>query len=437
VTAVLAPATPSPWPASTHAVPGGDLAVGGVRLADVAARFSTPTYVVDEAEFRGRCRTYRAAFPDAEVRYAAKSFLCLGIASWLADEGLGVDVCSAGELRTAVAAGIDPGSVVLHGNAKSPEDLATALALGVRHVVLDSRGEVPLLAALVPVGHRQQVMLRVVPDIAAGAHAKVRTGVLGQKFGIPLGRELAAAVDAVLAQPRLELVGLHCHLGSQITDIAPYLTAIRLLVAELAAIRDRHGLALPLLDVGGGHGIAHRPGDPALDVDALGGALAWTLADCCGQHGLPLPRLVVEPGRAIAGPSAVALYRVLSVKRAGRRRLVAVDGGMSDNPRPALYGSAYTARLVGRRSYASACPTAVVGRHCEAGDVLVEDVQLPGDVRAGDLLAVPASGAYQLSMASTYNQVGRPPVVAVRDGKARLLVRRENWADITARDVGV
>ncbi|WP_327135004.1 diaminopimelate decarboxylase [Streptomyces sp. NBC_01343] len=427
----------SVWPASTTRLPHGGLAVGGVPLTEIADRFDTPAYVLDEGEVRARCRTYRDAFPDAEVLYAAKAFLSRAMVHWVAEEGLGLDVCSAGELELAVTAGFPPDRILLHGNAKSPRDIETALRLGVGRIVIDSPSEIARLAAAVGPGGHQKVLVRVVPGIAAGGHEKIRTGTDGQKFGLSLTDGSAQhAVTRLLGQPQLELVGLHCHIGSQITEVKPYLTAVRRVVGLMARIRDAHGVTLPELDMGGGHGIAYRPGEPALDLTALAGRLRAELVESCAGAGLPVPRLAVEPGRAIAGPAGVALYRVLAVKRTGDRVFVAVDGGMSDNPRPALYGVRYAPRLIGRRSTAASCTATVVGRHCEAGDILAADVELPGDVHPGDLLAVPVAGAYQLSMASGYNMVGRPPVVAVAHGAARLLVRRETLDDFRRRDIG-
>ncbi|MFD3872733.1 diaminopimelate decarboxylase [Streptomyces sp. NPDC058623] len=347
------------------------------------------------------------------------------------------DPLSQQTLELAVTAGFPADRAVLHGNAKSPRDIETALRLGVGRIVIDSPSEIARLAASVGVGGPQKVMVRVVPGIVAGGHEKIRTGGEGQKFGLSLTDGSAQhAIARVLGLPQLELTGLHCHIGSQITEVKPYVVAVRRMVGLMARVRDAHGVALPELDVGGGHGIAYRPGEPALDVTALAGRLRAELARGCAAAGLPVPRLAIEPGRAVVGPAGVALYRVLAVKRAGERVFVAVDGGMSDNPRPALYGVRYAPRLIGRRSTAGPCAATVVGRHCEAGDVLAADVALPGDVHPGDLLAVPVAGAYQLSMASGYNMVGRPPVVAVGDGRARLLVRRETLADFRSRDVG-
>ena len=428
----------SVWPGSTRLSPTGDLTVGGVSLAEAADRFGTPVYVLDEQEIRERCRTYRTAFPEADVVYAAKAFLCRAMAHWVQEEGLGLDVCSAGELALAVTTGFPPERIVLHGNAKSPEDLRTALRLGVGRIVVDSTSEIARLAAITPAGTRQQVMVRVVPGIAAGAHVKVRTGTDDQKFGLSITDGSAQhAVTRILDQPHLELVGLHCHIGSQIATTKPYVAAIRRMVGLLARIRDQHGVTLPQLDIGGGHAIAYRPGEEQLNIPVLAGRIRAELEDGCARAGLPVPRLTLEPGRAIVGPAGVAVYRVLAVKRTGDRTFVAVDGGLSDNPRPALYGVRYAPRLIGRPATAPPRLVTVVGRHCEAGDILADEVALPGDVHPGDLLAVPAAGAYHLSMASGYNLVGRPPVVAVADGIARVLVRRESLDDMSRRDIGL
>ncbi|WP_405637269.1 diaminopimelate decarboxylase [Streptomyces sp. NBC_00056] len=428
----------SVWPRSTRLEADGDVSVGGVSLTEAAERFGTPVYVLDEREVRTRCRTYRTAFPDADVVYAAKAFLCRAMAHWVQEEGLGLDVCSAGELALAVTTGFPPEKIVMHGNAKSPDDLRTALRLGVGRIAVDSASEIARLAALTPTGTRQKVMVRVVPGIAAGGHTKIRTGTDDQKFGLSITDGSAQhAVARIIDQPHLELVGLHCHIGSQIAAVKPYVAAVRRVVGLMARIRDQHNVVLPQLNIGGGHAIAYRPGEESMNVGVLAGRIRAELEDGCARAGLPVPRLTLEPGRAIVGPAGVAVYRVLAVKRTGDRTFVAVDGGMSDNPRPALYGVRYAPRLIGRPSCAPPRLMTVVGRHCEAGDILADEVALPGDVRPGDLLAVPAAGAYHLSMASGYNLVGRPPVVAVSDGIARVLVRRESMDDMSRRDVGL
>ncbi|MET7513545.1 diaminopimelate decarboxylase [Streptomyces sp. NPDC005480] len=420
----------SVWPATTVRGPHGDPTVSGVELVDVAERFGTPVHVLDETDVRARCRAYRSAFPGADVLYAAKAFLCRAMVHWVHEEGLGLDVCSAGELELAVVAGLPPERIVFHGNAKSPDDLRAALRHGVGRIVVDSTSEIARLAAYVPRGTRQRVMARVVPGVAAGGRAASRTGTDDRKSGLSIADGSAMhAVTRLVEQPGLELTGLHCHIGSQIDTVKPYVIAVRHLVGLMARIRDRHGIALPELDIGGGHAVAHRPGDHPLDVPELARRVRRELADACAQSDLPVARLAVEPGRAVVARAGVALYRVLAVRRTGARVFVAVDGGMSDSPRAAFHGIRRVPRLVGRRSTAAERPVTVVGRHCEAGDVLASEVPLPDDVRPGDLLAVPVAGAYHL--------VGRPPVVAVADGRARLLVPREPAEDVRSRDAGL
>ncbi|MFD4117780.1 diaminopimelate decarboxylase [Streptomyces niveus] len=430
--------TPSVWPASAVSAPGGDLSVAGVSLLELAERYGTPTYVLDEGEVRSRARAWVRALPEAEIVYAAKAFLCRAVVDWIEEEGLGLDVCSAGELELAATRGFQAERIVLHGNAKSPQDLGTALRLGVGRIVIDSGCEIARLAAQVPAHDAQQVMVRVLPGIEAGAHPKIRTGAEGQKFGLSIANgDAEEAVARILGQPQLELAGLHCHLGSQISSPEPYERAVRELVSFLVRVRDRFGVVLPELDLGGGFAAAYLPGDAAPAPAVYARRIRRALTGACAEADLPLPRLTVEPGRSIMAPAGIALYRVLAVKRSGGRVFVAVDGGMSDNPRPALYGARYTVRRVGRASAAPMRAATVVGRHCEAGDVLADGVELPEDVRPGDVLAVPASGAYQVSMASGYNMTGRPPVVAVADGRSRLLVRRETFDDQRRRDVGL
>ncbi|MEU7889418.1 diaminopimelate decarboxylase [Microbispora bryophytorum] len=426
-----------PWPATARFGADGHAEVGGVDLMEVAGRFGTPAYVMDEADVRLRCRAYRAALPRAEVAYAAKAFWCRAMAAWVRSEGLALDVCSAGELAVARAAGFPADRIILHGNAKTPAELRAAVDERVGRIVVDDLAEINRLAALVPAGWRQKVLVRVIPDIEAGAHAAIRTGGEDHKFGLSIAAGVAReAVNRILRQPRLELVGLHCHLGSQIAAAEPYEQSARVLVEQLARIRDAHGVTLPQLDLGGGHAIAYRSGQTGLPP-ALLTSLAATVERRCAGIGLPAPRLTVEPGRAVAGPAGVTLYRVIAVKKGLRRTYVAVDGGMSDNPRPAMYGSRYEMRMIGRPTHEGERDFTVVGHHCESGDTLAEAAALPADIRPGDVLAVAATGAYNHSMASTYNMNGRPPVVAVSRGKARLVVRREGLDDLLRRDVGL
>lgn len=427
---------PGIWPSGAHADCAGELTLGGVALSQLAAVHGTPTYVLDIDEVRRRCQTYRRALPEAEVAYASKAWLSVAMARLVAAEGLSLDVCSAGELAMADAADFPAERILLHGNAKTPDDVKAALGRGVGRIVLDSSTEIAQLAALAT--HRQDVLIRVTPDIDAGTHRAVTTGLTDQKFGFGLADgSCEDAVAKVLGQPALRLVGLHCHLGSQITRIEVYERAAERLVELLAMIRQRHGVSLEQLNLGGGHAIRYVESDCELDLTRFARQVPSAVVAACARYRVPVPRLTVEPGRAIVGPAGVVLYRVISVKhRPGGRTFVAVDGGMSDNPRPALYGSHYTVRMIGRPSRALSTPVTVVGRHCESGDVLATDVALPEDVHVGDLLAMPVAGAYQLSMASGYNAVAKPPVVAVRAGASRLLVRRETEEDLLRREVG-
>jgi diaminopimelate decarboxylase len=392
--------------------------------------------VLDERDVREACRAYRHAFGGSEVAYAAKAFLCRAMARWAGEEGLSMDVCSAGEIGVAASAGFPAGRLILHGNAKTPDDVHAGLDYRVGRIVIDGVSEIARLAAQVP--YRQRVLLRVTPDVDAHTHLALTTGVENQKFGVSLaGGAAAEAVRRILTQPSLDLAGLHCHIGSQITSADAHVLAARRLAGLMAAIRDEHGVVLPQLNLGGGFGVPYADGDAEPDLPRFAGRVCAAVADACAQARLPVPRITVEPGRAIVARAGVTIYRVIAVKRRpGGRVFVAVDGGMSDNPRAALYGASYTFRVVGRPAGHVAQPATIAGRHCEAGDVLARDVPLPADVRPGDLLAAACTGAYHHSMASTYNLVGRPPVIAVRDGMARVLVRRETDADLRRRDVG-
>ncbi|GAA4611715.1 diaminopimelate decarboxylase [Actinoallomurus liliacearum] len=394
---------------------------------------------MDERDVRQRCRDFRRAFPDAEIAYAGKAFLCRAMARLIAEEGLTLDVCSAGELAVARSVRFPAERILMHGNGKTPEDLRAALSYGVSRIVVDCPSEITRVAALVGGdGPAQQVLIRVTPGVDGRTHPAVATGGEDQEFGFSLTSGAAAeAVRRVLAQPGLVLAGLHCHLGSQITRVAAYQQAARRMVDLLAAVRDEHGLALPRLDLGGGFAVPYLRDQQGLDPLALAVPLITELGSACDAHRFPMPRVTLEPGRAISARAGVTLYRVLGIKHTATGRVfVTVNGGMSDNPRPSLYGARYSIRLVGRRPVPGHRSVTVAGRHCEAGDVLVEDVQLPADLRPGDLLAIACTGAYHHSMASDYNLVPRPPVVAVRGGESRLLIRRETEADLLCRDVG-
>ena len=427
---------PAIWPLTTTVDELGRLCVGDVALTDIADEFRTPTYVLDESDFRHRLQRYRAVLPNAEIRYAAKSLLTTDIARWVGQEGAGLDVSSAGELAVALAGGVDPDRIVLHGNAKPVDELADAAAVGIGRIVVDSPMEIAYLSCVAP--RRIRVLIRVTPGIDIGGHPAVATGVDDQKFGFALtdGCALAAA-QRILHQPALELVGLHCHIGSQVTDATLYGEAVRRMIATMADIRRAHGVVLCELNIGGGHGVPYVSGDPELNLTEVADIIEDALDWACAAERFPRPRIVIEPGRAISARAGVTLYRVVSVKsQPGGRTFVAVDGGMSDNPRVALYGAKYTVELANRHALGPTKRMTVAGRHCESGDEIARNVELPADIHPGDLLAVACTGAYQHSMASNYNMVCRPPVVAVKHGRVSELVRRESITDLLARDRG-
>ncbi len=430
---------PQLWPQTVTRGPAGALTIGGRDVRDLAAEFGTPVYLLDEADFRARCRDFAEAFGDCEVYYAGKAFLCKAVVRMLAEEGLSLDVCTGGELAVALAAGMPPARIGLHGNNKSEAELRRAVTAGVGRIVLDSFQEIDRLTQLAKTsGERPSVMIRVTVGVEAHTHEYIATAHEDQKFGFSLaGGAARAAVDKVVREGALDLKGLHSHIGSQIFDTDAFEVAARRVLALQAAIRDAHGIELPELDLGGGFGIAYTSQDDPRSPSELAEGLRRIVKEDCDALGLAVPRLSFEPGRAIVGPAMITLYQVGTVKDVdGIRTYVSVDGGMSDNVRTALYDASYSATLANRAAANSAVLARVVGKHCEAGDVVVKDEFLPADVRPGDLLAVPGTGAYCRSMASNYNHVPRPPVVAVRDGQARVIVRRETEADLLALDVG-
>jgi diaminopimelate decarboxylase len=419
--------------------PDGVLDVAGLGVRELAERFGTPVYVLDEADFRARCRDFAEAFGGGEVFYAGKAFLCKAVVRILAEEGLHLDVCTGGELAVALAAGFPAERMGLHGNNKSTVELGRALDAGVGRIVLDSFQEIERLTALARErGVRPGVMVRVTVGVEAHTHEYIATAHEDQKFGFSLaGGAARAAVDRVLQEGVLDLLGLHSHIGSQIFDTDAFEVAARRVLGLQAEIRDAHGVQLPELDLGGGFGIAYTTQDDPRTPGELADSLERIVKEDCDARGLVMPRLSFEPGRAIVGPAMFTLYEVGTVKDVdGIRTYVSVDGGMSDNIRTALYDASYSATLANRSSDAGPALVRVVGKHCESGDIVVKDEFLPADVQPGDLVAVPGTGAYCRSMASNYNHVPRPPVVAVRDGEARLIVRRETEDDLLALDVG-
>ncbi len=431
------------WSAGVQREPDGGLSVAGVRLTDLADSIGTPAYVIDEADFRARARRWRAAFAGWQVYYAGKAFLCCTLARWLSEEGLSLDVCSLGELTVALRAGFDPTLIGMHGNNKSPAELRLALKAGVGRIIVDSSDEIVRLEQLcAEMDTRARVMVRVTTGVEAHTHEYIATAHDDQKFGFSInGGQALVALVRCFHSPWIELIGVHSHIGSQIFDTDGFEVAARRTLRLLAQFREATGSELPELDLGGGFGIAYTAHDDPADPETLASGLREIVEHECRGFGLGLPKVSIEPGRAICGPAGLAVYRVGTVKAVDIggghvRRYISVDGGMSDNIRPALYAAEYSAVLASRSSQAEPTLSRVVGLHCESGDILVRDVFLPADLRPGDLLAVPASGAYSRSMASNYNHTPRPPVVSVRDGRLTTLLRRETLDDLLALDMG-
>ncbi len=436
------------WSTTSHKV-DGDLVVGGVSLPELVAEVNTPAYVLDEADFRSRARAFREAFGSYDVFYAGKAFLCTAVARWVAEEGLCLDVCSDGELTVALRAGFDPARIGYHGNTKTEPELRRAVAEGVGRIIVDSFDEIERLervtASLISAGSisgPQPVMIRVTAGVEAHTHEYIATAHEDQKFGFSItSGDALEAVRRVVAAPGLELLGLHSHIGSQIFDTSGFEVAARRVLALHAQVGSEVGVTMPELDLGGGFGIAYTTQDDPYDPAQLAIEMSKIVEHECRALGVAEPRLSIEPGRAIGGPAMCTVYTVGTVKRVeldggAVRTYVSVDGGMSDNIRTALYDADYSCTLASRASDAPPVLARVVGKHCEAGDVVVKDEFLPGDVRPGDLVAVPATGAYCRSMASNYNHALRPPVVAVRDGVATTVVRRETVDDLLATDLG-
>ncbi|WEO78313.1 diaminopimelate decarboxylase [Cryobacterium sp. SO2] len=435
------------WPASAHRANDGAITIGGVSAPDLAARFGTPLYVIDETDARSRAAELRAAF-DAEfarigttvkVYYAAKAFLSTEVARWMVDAGLNIDVCSGGELAVALAAGVAPGRIGFHGNNKSLAEIDDATRLGVGTIIIDSPIEITRVAAAAARhGAVQNVRLRVNSGVHAHTHEFLATSHEDQKFGVVF-EDAPALVAAIRAEPSLNFLGLHCHIGSQIFGVDGFAeSASRLLSlqADLLATGP-----VPELNLGGGFGIAYTSVDDPTPVRQLAAGLADIVAAECASRGIPVPVIAIEPGRVIVGPAGVTLYEVGTTKPVqvgeNTRLYVSIDGGMSDNARPALYGAEFSVRIADRVSAADAALVRVAGKHCESGDIVVDADYLPGDVAPGDLVMVPATGAYCWSLASNYNYLGRPAVVAVVDGEARVIVRGETIDDLLARDTGI
>ena len=433
---------------SSSVTNGAELSIAGISAKDLAKEFGTPTFFIDEADFRARALAWNDALKEAfgdkagTVYYASKAFTCTEVARWIKDLGIGIDVSTGGEIAVALAGGIDPRKIEVHGNNKSITEIEKAISVGVETIVIDSMYEIDrVAAAAAKAGKVQRVLLRLTPGIEAHTHESIATAHEDVKFGFSIASGAAwAAITAVQNQASLELRGFHAHIGSQIFGFESFEILAERFVTFLAKYRDEFKKELPELDLGGGYGIAYLESDVTVVPRDAMQALAKAVKKHCAAFNLQIPIVSIEPGRAIVGPTMFTLYEVGTVKdvtleNGTHRRYISVDGGMSDNIRPSLYGAEYTTILANRTSKAAKTSSRLVGKHCETGDIIIREIDLPEDIVPGDLLAVPATGAYGRSMASNYNHVPRPSVVAVKDGKARVIVRRESIEDLLALDI--
>ena len=433
---------------SSHVKTGAELTISSISATALAKEFGTPAFIMDEADFRDRASAWNAALNNAfesnagTVYYAAKAFICVEVARWIKDLGIGIDVCTGGELAVALKGGIDPAKIEVHGNNKSVAEIEKAVSVGVGTIVIDSLYEIERVsAAAAKHGVVQKVLLRLTPGIEAHTHESIATAHEDVKFGFSIASGAAwNAITQVRRHASLELRGFHAHIGSQIFENDSFEISAQRLIELLAKYRDEYSAELPELDLGGGYGIAYLPGENPLDPASMMKDLASVVSAQCAAHKLAIPRISIEPGRAIVGPTMFTLYEVGTVKdvtleNGANRRYVSVDGGMSDNLRPALYDAQYFAALANRTSSAPKVSSRIVGKHCETGDIVIREIDLENDIVPGDLLATPATGAYGRSMATNYNHVPRPPVIAVKDGKARVILRRETEADLLGLDI--
>jgi len=439
---------PTVWSRNSARSDNGEIAIAGVKAGDLVAEFGTPVYVVDEADAIARATEIKNSFDSAfaqigtsvKVYYAGKAFLCTEVARWMTTVGLNVDVASAGEMAVALAAGVDASRLGFHGNNKSVAEIDRAVRVGIGPIVIDSAIEIERIAAAAARHNTvQRVRLRINSGVHASTHEYLATAREDQKFGIPL-TEAEAMVAQIRSHPSLDFVGIHSHIGSQIFDTAGFAEAARRLLelhARLSAVAP-----VPELNLGGGFGIAYTSVDEALPVAELAKSLASIVDAECSRLGIDVPLIAIEPGRSIIGPSTTTLYTAGTIKDVlvegeAVRKYVSVDGGMSDNLRPALYAAEYSARIANRVSDVAPELVRIAGKHCEAGDIVVRAEYLPGDVSHDDIIAVPATGAYGWAMSNNYNYIARPPVVAVRDAKARIIVRGESEEDLLSRDAGI
>ena len=425
---------------------GGQLSIANCSAINLVKEFGSPIFVLDQDDFFMRTTAWRTAldtsFGSGQLYYAAKSFICVEVARWLKQLKVGLDVCSGGELAVALAADFPASDIEFHGNNKSADEIATAIKSAVGTIVIDSFDELERVALIAKsLGKIQKVYLRLTPGIDAHTHEFISTAHEDVKFGFSIASGAAGeALDKCMSYASLNLAGVHCHIGSQIFEVSGFEAAAKRLVEVLAKFRDKYAKELPELNIGGGYGIAYTKDEQAISPQDVMPAIAKVIKSECEKLNLAVPKISIEPGRAIVGPTTTTIYLVGTTKSVtlddgSIRRYVSVDGGMSDNIRPALYGATYSAFLANRTSTAKSISTRVVGKHCESGDILISDIELPSDIKIGDLLAIPATGAYGRSMASNYNHIPRPSVIAVVNGSAREILRRETEADLLNLDV--
>ena len=424
------------------------LSIAGITATDLVTEFGTPLFVVDETDFKVRAANWKRALEEAfresagTVYYAAKSFISKEVARWIEEVGLGLDVCTGGELAVAQAVNFPGTKIEMHGNNKSESEIRQGMNFGVNTFVIDSFHEVERVARIASELKKvQRVLIRVTPGVEAHTHEFISTAHEDVKFGFSLASGAAwDAIAAIKSEPSLQLAGLHSHIGSQIFQSEGFAAAAEKLIGLLARYRDTYGAELPELDLGGGYGIAYIPGEITLDPYQVLRELSIVVQAECDRANISVPCISIEPGRAIVGPTTTTLYTVGTTKEVAldgglTRRYVSVDGGMSDNIRPALYGAEYVAIVANRLPLGPSCNTRIVGKHCESGDIVIREINLSADIGPGDILAIPATGAYGRSMASNYNHLTRPAVVAVSAGKARVIVRRELITDLLALEI--
>jgi diaminopimelate decarboxylase len=425
---------------------GGALSIAGCTAEKLVKEYGSPIFVVDQDDFVVRTNAWQAAlnesFGSGKLYYAAKSFICVEVAKWLKELKVGLDVCTGGELAVALAADFPASDIEFHGNNKSEAEITTAIKEGVGTIVIDSFDELSRVAKIATEFKKiQKVYLRLTPGIDAHTHEFISTAHEDVKFGFSIASgDAQIAIDKCMVESSLNLAGIHCHIGSQIFEVSGFELAAQRLVAVLVAFRDKYSKELAELNLGGGYGIAYTKNESAISPAQVIPAIAKVIKSECEKAKLSVPKISIEPGRAIVGPTTTTIYMVgttksVTLENGAKRRYISVDGGMSENIRPALYGATYSAFLANRNSSATAINSRIVGKHCESGDILISEIDMPEDVKAGDLLAIPATGAYGRSMASNYNHMPRPSVIAVINGTAREILRRENEDDLLNLDV--